>query len=214
MAETSPDRGIVPSSLDELLRPEKCALVLWDLQNGLAGQTGETPRLAPVWRKLMGAARESGALIVRSRHLAPRPELMDLLTRWRITRRTHGENRPDHYMQPGGQDTAFLEGFEPEPDELVIEKSVPSLFHNTPADARLRARGITTVLLAGVATDIGIDFTARHAMAYGYFTAVIEDASASYTREAHEHAMAILRPSVFVASSDEVIAGWSRHGAA
>ncbi|MFT4084990.1 MAG: isochorismatase family cysteine hydrolase [Nocardioides sp.] len=199
----------VPTSLSDVLRPERCALVLWDLQNGLAGQAPALPRLTPVWRRLMTAARANGVLIVRSRHLAPRPDLMDPLTRWRIGRRTHGENRPGHYMQPGGRDTAFIDGFEPEPDELVIEKSVPSLFHNTAADARLRARGITTVLLGGVATDIGIDFTARHAMAHGYFTAVIEDACASYRDEAHEHAMAILRPAVFVGSSDEVIAGWS-----
>lgn len=207
---TEVDHSLVPRSLVDVLRPEKCALVLWDLQNGLAGQASALPDLTPVWRKLMAAAREHGVLIVRSRHLAPRPDLMDPLTRWRIGRRTHGENRPQHYMQPGGTDTAFIDGFEPEPDELVIEKSVPSLFHNTAADARLRARGITTVLLGGVATDIGIDFTARHAMAYGYFTAVIEDACASYTAEAHEHAMAILRPAVFVGSSDEIIAGWAR----
>jgi nicotinamidase-related amidase len=210
MPQTSTGQSLVPRSLNDVLLPDKCALVLWDLQSGLAGRAPALPQLTPVWRKLMAAAREHGVLIVRSRHLAPRPDLMDPLTRWRIGRRTHGENRPRHYMQPGGADTDFIRGFAPEPDELIIEKSAPSLFHNTPADARLRARDITTVLLAGVATDIGIDFTARHAMAYGYFTAVIEDACASYTAEAHEHAMAILRPAVFVGSSDEIIAGWSR----
>lgn len=207
------DQSLAPRSVRDVLQPAGCALLLWDLQNGLAGQCSELDRLTPVWRRLMTAARDSGALIVRSRHLAPRPDLMDPLTRWRITRRTHGENRPEHYMQPGGQDTEFVEGFEPQPDELVIEKSVPSLFHNTPADARLRARGITTLVIGGVATDIGIDFTARHAMALGYFVVLAEDACASYTREAHEHAMAILRPAVFVTSSDEVVAAWAGHDA-
>jgi len=199
-----------PGPPDDLLRPDRCALLLWDLQNGLAGQAPGLPALAPVWRRLMAAAREHGVLIVRSRHVAARPDLMDPLTRWRIGRRTHGENRPEHYMQPGGADTAFLDGFTPGPDELVVEKSVPSLFHNTPADARLRARGITSLLIGGVATDIGIDFTARHANAYGYFTTIVEDACGSYTPEAHEHAMAILRPAMPVASSEEVIAGWAR----
>jgi nicotinamidase-related amidase len=198
---------------EQLLHPSRCALLLWDLQNGLAGRSPDLPRLTPVWRRLMGAAREHGVLIVRSRHQAARPDLMDPLTRWRIRRRTHGENRPEHYMQPGGHDTRFIDGFEPEPDELVIEKSAPSLFHNTPADARLRAAGVTTMLLGGVATDIGIDFTARHANAYGYFTTIVEDACGAYTPEAHEHAMAILRSAMLVATSEEVIDVWSRAGA-
>lgn len=203
--------GAVPTSLADVLDPTSCALVMWDLQNGLAGQSPALPRLTPVWRRLMDAARECGVLIVRSRHLAARPDLMDPVTLWRIGRRTHGENRPDHYMQPGGEDTRFIEGFEPERDELVIEKSVPSLFHNTPVDARLRARGIKTLLLAGVATDQGIDFTARHAMAYGYFTAIIEDACASYSEAAHDHAMAILRQAALIGTSEQVIDGWRHH---
>jgi nicotinamidase-related amidase len=193
---------------DEVLAPEKTALLLWDLQNGLAGQAPGLPELSATWRRLRDAAREHDVLVVRSRHLAARPDLMDPVTRWRITRRTHGENRPEHYMQPGGEDTAFIPGFELGPDELVIDKAAPSLFHNTPADARLRARGITTLVLAGVATDIGIDFTARHAMALGYFAVVAEDAVGSYNPAAHEHAMAILRPATFVAGSEQIIARW------
>jgi nicotinamidase-related amidase len=194
---------------DQVLAPEKTALLLWDLQNGLAGQAPGLPELSAAWRRLRDAAREHDVLIVRSRHIAARPDLMDPVTRWRITRRTHGENRPEHYMQPGGEDTAFIPGFEPGPDELVIDKAAPSLFHNTPADTRLRARGITTLVLAGVATDIGIDFTARHAMALGYFVVLAEDAVGSYSSAAHEHAMAILRPAAFVARSEQIIARWA-----
>jgi nicotinamidase-related amidase len=195
--------------VDEVLAPDKTALLLWDLQNGLAGQAPGLAELSVTWKRLREAAREHGVLIVRSRHLAARPDLMDAVTRWRITRRTHGENRPGHYMQPGGEDTAFIPGFEPGPDELVIDKAAPSLFHNTPADARLRAKGITTLVLAGVATDIGIDFTARHAMALGYFAVIAEDAVGSYNPAAHEAAMTILRPATFVAKADEIISCWT-----
>lgn len=192
-----------------MLDPRSCALVLWDLQNGLAGQSPRLGELSEVWRSLYRAARASGVLIVRSRHVAPRPELMDEVMRWRVTRRTHGENRPEHYMQPGGKDTAWIPGWEPEPDELVIEKSVPSLFHDTQADARLRARGISALVLAGVATEQGIDFTSRHALAHGYFTVIAEDAVGSYSPEAHEHGMALLRKATFVAPAEAIIAGWS-----
>jgi nicotinamidase-related amidase len=199
----------VPTAARDVLDPGSSALVLWDLQVGLAGQAPGLAELSPVWRTLRHAAAANTVLVVRSRHVAPRPDLMDPVQRWRIGRRTHGENRPEHYMQPGGADTAFLPGFEPGPDELVIEKTAPSLFFATQADARLRARGIRTLVLAGVATDIGIDFTVRHAMALGYFTVIAEDAVGSYTAAAHDHAMAILRPATFVATSGEIVAAWS-----
>ena len=198
-----------PRTPADVLAPETSALLLWDLQNGLAGQSPLLEPLSAVWRKLVDAARANGVLVVRSRHVAPQSELMDDVMRWRITRRTHGENRPEHYMQPGGEDTAWVPGWEPEPGDLVIEKTVPSLFHATQADARLRARGIRTLVLTGVATEQGIDFTSRHAHAHGYFTVVAEDAVGSYSQEAHEHGMALLRKATFVATSDEIVARWA-----
>lgn len=199
----------MPVIAADVLDPRSCALLLWDLQNGLGGQSPQLDALSPVWRSLYDAAAGAGVLIVRSRHVAPRPDLMDEVTRWRITRRTHGENRPDHYMQPDGQDTAWIPGWEPRPDELVIEKTAPSLFHLTPVDARLRARSIRTLVLAGVATEQGIDFTSRHAQAHGYFTVVVEDGVGSYSPEAHEHGLALLRRSTFVSPSSEIIGRWS-----
>jgi len=202
------DASRLPQSAADVLDPRTCAVLLWDHQAGLAGQAPQLEELAAVWRRLRDAAREHGVLIVRSRHVAPRPELMDDVMRWRVTRRAHGENRPEHYLQPGGSDTAWIPGFEPGPDELVIEKTVPSLFHDTQADARLRARGVRTLVLAGVATEQGIDFTSRHAHAHGYFTVVAEDAVGSYTPEAHEHGIALLRRATFVVPSDDIVARW------
>jgi len=198
-----------PRTPEDVLAPETSALLLWDLQNGLAGQSPLLEPLSAVWRKLVDAARANGVLVVRSRHVAPQPELMDDVMRWRVTRRTHGENRPEHYMQPGGGDTAWIPGWEPEPGDLVIEKTVPSLFHATQADARLRAGGIRTLVLTGIATEQGIDFTSRHAHAHGYFTVVAEDGVGSYSQEAHEHGMAVLRKATFIATSDEIAARWA-----
>jgi len=204
----------VPRTAADVLTTGRTALLLWDLQNGLGGQSPQLAELSVVWQRLREAARDAGVLIVRSRHVAPRPELMDPVERWRVTRRTHGENRPEHYMQPGGLDSAFIPGFEPEPYELVVDKGAPSLFHDTEADHRLRAAGVTNLVLAGVATDIGIDFTARHAMALGYFPVVAEDAVGAFTPAAHEAAMTILRSFTFTASSQEIVSIWSTGGAA
>jgi nicotinamidase-related amidase len=209
---TSTEIPPVPARAADVLDARSCALVLWDLQNGLGGHAPRLPELSPVWQRLREAARASGVLIMRSRHVPPRHDVMDPVERWRISRRKHGENRPEHYLLPGSHDAAFIPGLEPWPEELVIDKAAPSLFHGTPADARLRGRGIRTVVLAGVATDIGIDFTVRHAMALGYFPVIAEDAVAGFTDTAHEHAMAVLRSIAFAEPSDKIIALWARTG--
>lgn len=206
MASTDP----VPTTAADVLAAGSSALLLWDLQNGLGGHAPRLAELTPVWRQLLDSARENGVLIVRSRHVPPKLDVLDVVERWRISRRTHGENRPEHYLLPGSHDAAFIPGFEPEPDELVIDKATPSLFHDTAANTRLRARGIRSLVLAGVATDIGIDFTARHAMALGYFPVIAEDAVGSFTDAAHEHAMAILRSAAFVVPASEIIAQWGK----
>jgi nicotinamidase-related amidase len=198
-----------PTTATDVLDPSTTALLLWDLQNGLAGQSPHLAELEPVWRVLYDAAVAAGVLVVRSRHVAAPPELMDDVTRWRIRKRLHGENRPESYMQPGGQDTAWLPGWEPAAHELVIEKSFPSLFQFTEVDSRLRARGIRAMVLAGVATEQGIDFTSRHALAHGYFTVIAEDGVASYSPEAHAAGMELLRRATFVTPTEQIVARWS-----
>jgi nicotinamidase-related amidase len=96
-------------------------------------------------------------------------------------------------MQRGMEDTDFIDGLSPQAHHHVLEKSQPSLFVDTPLDLRLKTLGRDTLIMAGVATDIGIEFTCRHAAALGYFTLVVEDACGAYTQEAHERSLAFLR---------------------
>jgi nicotinamidase-related amidase len=96
-------------------------------------------------------------------------------------------------MQRGMEDTDFVDGLSPQAHHVVLEKSQPSLFVDTPLDLRLKALGRDTLIMTGVATDIGIEFTCRHAAALGYFTVAVEDACGAYTRDAHERSLAFLR---------------------
>jgi nicotinamidase-related amidase len=96
-------------------------------------------------------------------------------------------------MQEGMEDTQFVDGLSPRPNHLVLEKSQPSLFVDTPFDLRLKTMAIDTLVIAGVATDIGIELTCRHAATLGYYSVVVEDATGAYSRDAHERSLAFLR---------------------
>ncbi|MHA6729634.1 cysteine hydrolase family protein [Devosia sp. A369] len=201
----------VPTSLAEFIPPQQTALVLWDMQKGLAGKASNVHTVRASTRRLIEAADAAGVLVIWSRHLLPPldltvgPFLLFLMRKQQVDHPS--KLRP--FMQAGMEETEFLDGFAPAPHHLVIEKSMPSLFVDTPLDLRLKARGISTIVLAGVATDIGIEFTARHAVASGYYAVVAEDATGAYTEEAHNRSIAFLRTAGPVVSTDEICALWT-----
>lgn len=87
----------------------------------------------------------------------------------------------------------------------MLEKSSPSFFIGTPLEVRLRAMAVEGVILVGVATEQGIEFTARHALALGYFAVIAEDAVGSVTPEGHESGLAYLRTAALVVSTEDIL---------
>jgi nicotinamidase-related amidase len=122
--------------------------------------------------------------------------------------------RPDQVkpaMQRDMEETAFVDGLSPAPHHVVIEKSQPSFFIDTPLALRLHAMNRDTLVIGGVATDIGVEFTCRHAAALGFYSVVAEDASGAYTREAHERSMAFLKSwTTPVVSTQDICNVWAR----
>jgi nicotinamidase-related amidase len=200
----------VPLTLEEFVRPSHAALVLWDMQKGLAGKASNVEEVRRNAAALLTAADRAGVLVVWSKHILPPldltvgPFLMFLMRKQKVDHPS--KLRP--FMQRGMEETEFLPGFEPAEHHVVLEKSMPSLFVDTPLDLRLKARGVKSIVLAGVATDIGIEFTARHAVATGYYAVIAEDATGAYSRESHERSIAFLRNSQVVAATSEICAVW------
>jgi nicotinamidase-related amidase len=200
----------VPLTLEEFVRPSHAALVLWDMQKGLAGKASNVEEVSRNAAALIESADKAGVLVVWSRHILPPleltvgPFLLFLMRKQKVDRPS--KLRP--FMQRGMEETEFLPGFEPAEHHVVLEKSMPSLFVDTPLDLRLKARGVKSIVLAGVATDIGIEFTARHAVATGYYAVVAEDAAGAYSPEAHDRSITFLRTSHIVATTSEICAVW------
>jgi nicotinamidase-related amidase len=205
------ERRIPASAGEAIADPQRCAVLLWDLQYGLGGHALELDQLQPRWQQLRDTANIAGATVVRSQHLAAPLEQLDDVEIWRLMRKQRVGRAEDlaPFMRPGTHDTEFLAGLEPGPNEVVIPKTTPSLFVATNAEARLRNLGIRTLLLAGVATDIGIEFTARHAMALGFMPVTISDAVGTYTETAQQRGLNCLNAFTLTATTADVIAAWS-----
>lgn len=90
----------------------------------------------------------------------------------------------------GTWQTEIVSAVEPAEGDLVLTHTRTSPFQDTPLDRIYRARGISTVIVAGIATNASVEDAARHAANLGYRAIIASDASSAATREAHDASLA------------------------
>jgi nicotinamidase-related amidase len=89
--------------------------------------------------------------------------------------RHHTEGRP--IFRKGSKEWELHPEVAARPRDLLIEKSLPGSFTNTPLEEWLRERGITTVSIAGYMTHMCCDTTARQAVHRGFKSEFLSDAT-------------------------------------
>jgi nicotinamidase-related amidase len=77
----------------------------------------------------------------------------------------------------------------PEQGDFVITKRQWGAFTGTELDLQLRRRGIATIVLCGISTNMGVESTARFAFEYGYQQIFVEDATSARAENEHTHTM-------------------------
>ena len=185
------------------LEPRTTALVLIDLQKGIAGRQLEPHSGSDVVTKSAAIARrlaEAGGTIALV-HVGFSKGGADRLAQ-----------AVDAPMQapPGGMPADFME-FVPEiaalPADIVILKRQWGAFHGTELDLQLRRRGISTIILGGIATNFGVESTAREAWQYNYSVVIAEDACSSMGGDMHKFAIEKILPRIaLVRSTAEILA--------
>ena len=100
--------------------------------------------------------------------------------------------RPGVDVQPEG--SGFAPGAEPQPGDLEIVKRTIGAFGRTELDAELQSRGIANVVLAGIATNFGVESTGRAASDLGYETFFLTDAMTGLDADAHTFATTYVFP--------------------
>ena len=101
--------------------------------------------------------------------------------------------------QPGPRPPDWAEivpELDPEPGDLVITKRQWCAFYGTELDLQLRRRGIATILLAGISTNVGVQSTARDAYERGYEQVFVEDAMATGSPDEHAHRVRTVFPRI------------------
>ncbi|MBO1358824.1 hydrolase [Acetobacter sacchari] len=92
-----------------------------------------------------------------------------------------------------------------EPSDLRITKRQWGAFYGTELDLQLRRRGVTTIVLGGVATNMGVESTARAAHEHGYGVVIAEDLTSSLSEDMHDFACDRIFPMLArVTASDSI----------
>ncbi len=180
------------------LDPKSTALVLIDLQNAIVSR-----QLAPhsatevVSRSaaLAEAVRASGGTAVYVRVL-----VSDILS---LPADRSGP-RPSGPMPPEASELVPEAGFRE--GDVLITKRQWGAFYGTNLEQQLRRRGIRTLILAGIATNMGVESTARAAQDQGYELVFAEDAMSSLSAELHQFSVQNIFPMMGrVRSSAEIM---------
>ncbi|WP_433368080.1 isochorismatase family protein [Actinoplanes sp. CA-142083] len=100
--------------------------------------------------------------------------------------------RPRVASQPPG--SGFVPELQPQDGDIVIVKRTIGAFYGTGLAERLRDRGIDTVIMAGLATTMGVESTARAAADHDFEVLFASDAMSGMTAVEHEHALTVILP--------------------
>ncbi|MDL4842669.1 cysteine hydrolase family protein [Aquibacillus rhizosphaerae] len=87
-------------------------------------------------------------------------------------------------------DSEIIDELKPEDGDYIIEKSRFSAFYHTQLDELLRELGVETLVVTGVATNLCVESTIRDAFYREYQVFVPKEATASYTFEQEQGALA------------------------
>lgn len=90
-------------------------------------------------------------------------------------------------------------------DDIRITKHTWNAFYNTALDDELKKRGITGIVLAGIASSIGVEGTARAAFERGYNITFAKDAMSDLNEKAHENSTTIIFPRIGEVDTTEAI---------
>ena len=185
----------IPQTLQEVSDLKRVALLVYDMQVGILSQIKNPEQITQQVIKVLSAARDAGLRVFFSRHVSLPKELMGMV-QFRMAMAWQRANSPDQVNpwflrdSPGFQ---IVPELSPLPSEGVFDKLTMSAFEGTWLDFALRDCGINAFIIVGVATEIGIDPTARHGADLGYIPVLVTDACGAGNEEAAKRSIESLK---------------------
>lgn len=186
--------------------PGTTALVVVDLQNGIvAMDTKPHPSGAIVDNsvRIAQALRRAGGTVILVRATISADGGDTLAPPCDQPRPPMPASIPADYFD-------LVSALAPETGDLVVTKRQWGAFYGTDLELQLRRRGLKTLILTGIATNFGVESTARFAFELGFEQIFVSDAMSAASEAAHDASLAVfarmgrVRPADVVVQSIEI----------
>ena len=185
----------IPQTLEDACDPSRLALVVYDMQVGILHQLRDPHAIVARVAKVLEAARAAGVRVFFMRHLSLPKELMGAFA-YRMAMAWQRTDNPDEVKPWFLRDSpgfAITPELAPRASEAIFDKLTMSALEGTPLAIALRDCNINAVALVGVAMEIGIEPTARHAADLGIIPIIVADACGAGHAEAAERSIESLK---------------------
>jgi nicotinamidase-related amidase len=173
---------------------ERSAVIVVDLQKGIVGLPTVHPMAEVIERAcvLVEAFRAQGLPVVLVNVAGVAPGRTEQAPRLAALPEGFAELIPELKQQPG---------------DVLVTKKTWGAFASTDLESQLRAKGVTQVVVAGVATGTGVESTARQAYELGFHVTLAVDAMTDMRAEAHAYSVASVFPRLGETGTVEEIVG-------
>lgn len=206
-------------TLEEQVNPQHTALMVIDLQNDFCAEGGYLHRARAATGRNAIQVENNVKIADRIATLADHARRVNIPVVW-IRSVYDFKYLADSHIAMRADEGCCLEGtwgsdffrIHPEPEDLIITKHTFSGFHNTTLHEELQARGIKTLIITGVATNVCVDTTLREGFLLGYYVVVAEDCVGSGNRVGHEGTLSTVKVNFGkVVPAEQLRALFSKH---
>ena len=185
----------IPTRFDDLCDPACTALLIYDMQVGIRQQLKSADTIVAACSRALTAARSARMRVVFTRHLSC-PRAWMGTTQYRTAmnwQRVEDPAAVNPWFLRDSPASAIIPELQPNDDELVLDKLSMSAFEGTPLAFALLDSNITGIAIVGIALEIGIEPTVRHATDLGFIPIVLTDACGAGHADAGQRALDTMR---------------------
>jgi len=185
----------IPQTLDEVCDPARLALIVYDMQVGIVNQIESGRQLTQQVVQILDAARAARIRGIFTRHMSLPKELMGV-SQFRMAmawQRVKSVDEIKPWFLRDSRGFQLIPELKPLASEAIFDKITMSAFEGTPLNIALRDCGIDAFAIVGIATEIGIEPTARHGADLGYIPVLVQDACGAGHHDAAARSIESLR---------------------
>ena len=191
----------MPSQAKDYLSPSRTALIVWDVQEALVGSIFNKEDFLTKISELVDAARINSISVFYTK-IVRLPEKFE--SKARLAMWKEGKGRGSRF-EPGD----IVPEIYPKDGDVVLNKHTGSIFVGTSFEYMARNAALSSLVFTGIATHMGVESSARHALNLGFLPVIAKDAVSSSDKDAHLRSLANMGKLMAVLSNKEILNAWS-----